>query len=148
MAEKKCGLKMHKNILVAYDGSKCGKKALDQAIEMAGACGSTLHLVHVVAVNDEYMAMGVGLEEKLSKEAVALVDQAMKKIKKAGVKSDSVIVHEEQPYRAIIAEAAKRKADLIVLGTHGRTGLPKILLGSVAQRVIGHASCPVLVVPG
>jgi nucleotide-binding universal stress UspA family protein len=147
MAGKKCGLKASQSILVAYDGSKCGKKALDQAISLADACGSTLHLLHVIGINDEYMALGIGLEEKLNKEAVALVGQAMKKIAKAGVKADSVIVHEEQPFRAIISEAAKRKANLIVLGTHGRTGLPKILMGSVAQRVIGNAICPVLVVP-
>ena len=52
-----------------------------------------------------------------------------------------------KPYEFIVKEAEDREIDLIVMGTHGRTGLTRVLMGSVAQSVIGHAPCPVLVVP-
>jgi nucleotide-binding universal stress UspA family protein len=54
---------------------------------------------------------------------------------------------DDQPYRAIVDEAKKHNVSLIVVGTHGRTGMTKVLLGSVSQRIIGHAPCNVMVVP-
>ncbi len=147
MAEKQSCLKLHDSILVAYDGSRFSDTALQQAIDLARGCSSKLSLVHVVDVNVEYMAMNIGLTEKLEEEGAKLLAQGMQKVEQAGLKAEGIIVHDDQPYRPIVEEAKKRKASLIVMGTHGRTGLTRLLLGSVAQLVIGHAPCPVLVVP-
>lgn len=58
------------------------------------------------------------------------------------------IVHQgDRPYKFIVAEAARTKADMIILGTHGRTGLKRLMMGSVTARVIGHAPCKVMVIP-
>jgi len=147
MTEMQCGLKLHGTILVGYDGSKFSEAALDQAMELARACRSKLYVMHVVDLNVEYMAMTPGLEEKLETEARNTIGKAEAKVKAAGLECEAIMGYDDQPYRPIIEEAKKRQVALIVVGTHGRTGLANILLGSVSQRVIGHAPCPVLVVP-
>jgi len=147
MATKQCGLKLHDSILVAYDGSKFSEAALSQAIDMAKVCRSALYVMHVTDLNVEYMAMTPGLEEELEKAARRLLKKAENKVKKAGLACEAIMGYDDQPHRPIVAEAKKRKVGLIVLGTHGRTGLAKVLLGSVSERVIGHAPCTVMVVP-
>ncbi|MGV1099586.1 universal stress protein [Thiovibrio sp. JS02] len=147
MAEKPCCLTLHDSILVAYDGSKYSESALALAIEMVSACAGKLCLVHVVDANVEYMAISVGLSEKMEEEGANILAQGLKKAEEAGVKAEGVVMHDDQPYRPIVEEAKRRKASLIVMGTHGRTGLTRLLLGSVAQLVIGHAPCAVMVVP-
>jgi len=148
MAEKTCGLKLHDSLLVAYDGSKFSNKALDQGIAMAEACGSMLFIVHVVDINEEYLALSPGLSEKMEAEAARTLEAAEDKVKKAGIKCEAILAYGSQPYRPIVDEAAKRKVSLIIMGSHGRSGLKKVLMGSVSQRVIGHAPCSVLIVPG
>ena len=147
MAGMQCGLKLHGSILVAYDGSKFSEAALKQAIEMANACRSKLYVMHVVDLNVEYMAMTPGLTDKLEAEARKTLKKAESKVKKAGLECEAIMGHDDQPYRPIVEEAKKRKVSLLVVGTHGRTGLTKVLLGSVSQRIVGHAPCSVLVVP-
>ncbi len=147
MAETRCGLKLHDSILVAYDGSKFSEAALRQAMEMAKTCRSKLFVMHVVDLNVEYMAISSGLEEKMEEEARKMLKKAENKVKKAGLKCEAIMGYDDQPHRPIVDEAKKRKISLIVVGTHGRTGLAKVLMGSVSQRIIGHAPCAVLVVP-
>lgn len=147
MATKQCGLKVHDSILVAYDGSKFSEVALSQAIDMAKACRSKLYVMYVVDLNVEYMTMTLALEEELEKGARRLLKKAENKVKKAGLACEAILGYDDQPHRPVVAEAKKRKVALIVVGTHGRTGLAKVLMGSVAQRIIGHAPCTVMVVP-
>lgn len=147
MATKQCGLRLHDSILVAYDGSKFSEAALDQAIDMAKACQSTLYVMHVVDLNVEDMALSPGLEAKLEEEARKVLDQAGEKVKQAGLACETIMGYDDQPYRPIVEEAKKRKISLIMVGTHGRTGLARVLMGSVSQRIIGHAPCTVMVVP-
>ncbi|MEW6594142.1 MAG: universal stress protein [Thermodesulfobacteriota bacterium] len=147
MATKQCGLKLYDSILVAYDGSKFSEAALAQAIDMARACRSKLYVMHVVDLNVEYMAMTPGLEEQLEAAARKLLKKAENKVKKAGLACEAIMGYDDQPHRPIVAEAKKHKVALIVVGTHGRTGLAKVLMGSVSQRIIGHAPCTVMVVP-
>lgn len=147
MAASQCGLRVHDSILVAYDGSNFSEAALAQAIDMAKACQSKLYVMHVVDLNVEYMAITPGLEAQLEQEARKILNQAEEKVKKAGLVCEAIMGYDDQPYRPIVEEAKKRKVSLVVVGTHGRTGLAKVLMGSVSQRIIGHAPCTVMVVP-
>lgn len=126
----------HQGILVATDGSRHG----DAAARLAGqlALEWQLPLTVVSAVLPSH-------NEQRRREAVAAIDRA-----KAGLAGLPVtvtgIVAEGRPEQVILDQAGKAGADLIVIGTHGRTGLDRLLMGSVAERVIGFAACPVLAV--
>jgi nucleotide-binding universal stress UspA family protein/uncharacterized membrane protein YfcA len=126
----------HKCILVATDGSRHG----DAAARLAGhlALEWQLPLTVVSAVLPSH-------NEQRRREAVTAIDRV-----KAGLAALPVtvtgVVAEGRPEQVILDQAGKAGADLIVIGTHGRTGLDRLLMGSVAERVIGFAACPVLAV--
>ena len=135
-------------ILAALDGSPTSEAALEQAIQLATAFGSTVFLVHVLDMYPESIAVASDMEERLSQEAREILENGQARVEAAGVACAGTSVHiGGQPHAFITREATERNVDLIVLGSHGRTGLRKLLVGSVAERVIGHAPCPVLVVP-
>ncbi|UUZ63671.1 universal stress protein [Polaromonas sp. P1-6] len=141
-------------ILVPVDGSVTSETALDEAIRLAQLTGARLRLIHVV---DELSYVN-GFESAMNyiNEIIPLMREAGEKLlahgrQKAldqGVSADSVLV-EEVPGRICdhVAEQARlAKADLIVVGSHGRRGIGRVLLGSDAEQIIRHASVPVLVV--
>ena len=130
-----------KNILLATDGSLCCETAVERAIELAKEQSATLLAVSVVYTNDEYLALAPGIISK-AKEKLATIVQ---KGKEAGV-DVNVVVKEGEAYEAINALAQKNNVDLIVMGSHGRKRLQSLLMGSVTERTIGYATCPVLVV--
>jgi nucleotide-binding universal stress UspA family protein len=141
-------------ILVPVDGSPTSEKALDEAIRLAQLSGAKLRLVHVV---DELSYVN-GFESAMNyvNEIIPLMREAGEKLlaqdrKKAldkGVSADCVLVV-GGPGRICdhVAEQARRaKADLIVVGSHGRRGIGRVLLGSDAEQIVRHAPVPVLVV--
>lgn len=143
-------------ILVPVDGSPTSQKALDEAIRLAQLTGARLRLVHVV---DELSYVN-GFEPAMNylNEIIPLMREAGEKLlahqrQKAldkGVEVDSVLIV-EGPGRICdhVAEQARRiKADLIVVGSHGRRGIGRVLLGSDAEQIVRHAPVPVLVVRG
>ncbi|MEW6118814.1 MAG: universal stress protein [Pseudomonadota bacterium] len=125
-----------KRILVATDGSPHSGSAVETAGQFARAAGLPLNVVSVVTSSHS---------ESRRKDAERAVAAALERMQALGVQAEGA-VEEGRPDEAIVKMAESVRADLIVVGSHGRTGLAKILLGSVAQRVIGHAACPVLVV--
>ena len=129
--------KMWENgILVAVDGSRHADMAAVAAGNLAKRCGMPLTVLAVCASDD------------LSCELVKpLADRVRDLLRQDGVAADSVAL-EGKPADAIIQAARDNDCDLIVLGSHGRTGLDRILMGSVSQQVVTHAKCPVLVVKG
>jgi nucleotide-binding universal stress UspA family protein len=134
-------------ILVAVDGSSFADMAVDQAISLGSVCNSEIFLISVVDLYPEQMAVAPNLLEKMSEEAGQYLAKAKQKVDAAKIPCETIVRMGGKPHEFIV-EAAKDKAvDLVVMGTHGRTGLARVLLGSVAQNVIGHAPCPVLVVP-
>ncbi len=143
---------LYRKIMVATDGSEPVKKAVDTAIEFARLSGAQLYAVYVIAA--EHMTghpKDVGWEramkEQLStegKEATAFVETAGKA---ANVQVESVLL-EGNPANEIVDFAEKNDIDLIVMGTLGRTGIQKFLLGSVAQNVVRHSRKAVMVVRG
>lgn len=134
-----------KNILLATDGSKHSVFATEKAIDFAKSYGGRLTAVSVVDVPDELFAEAPTLVDELVSKAKGYVDIVKKKAESSGI-STRTFVQEGESYRAIIKLATEGNADMIVMGSHGRTGLKRLLMGSVTEKVIGHAPCPVLVV--
>ncbi|MDO8281251.1 MAG: universal stress protein [Thermodesulfovibrionia bacterium] len=143
-----CPITGLKNILIAFDGSASSEKALHEAINLAKSCGTKLHIMTVVEVNEEYEALAPKLVEKSDNEAKTFLDAAKSCAEREKV-SCSIIVHRgEDAAHFIVEEAERLKADMIVMGKHGRKkGLRRLLIGSVTEKVISHAGCKVLIVP-
>ena len=93
------------------------------------------------------LAAAPALQKKLTDQAKTLLEGVREKVEKKNIPFEAVLRTFAQPHEAIIREAKEKDIDLIVVGTHGRTGLKGLFMGSVAQKVISHAPCPVLVVP-
>ena len=142
-----CPLTRGERILVAVDGSAFADAAVDQAISLGGICNSEIFVISVVALYPEQMEVAPALVETMSEDVRKHLDQAKEKIEKADISCETIVHMGGQPHQFIIQEAKDKGIDLILMGTHGRSGLKRILLGSVAQNVIGHAPCPVMVVP-
>ena len=134
-----------KNILLATDGSPNCETAVDRAIEIARDQAASLTAVSVVYTNDEYMALAPGIVDDLIKKAKEKLTTIEQKAKDAGVEMSSV-VKEGEAFEAITNLARDNDIDLIVMGSHGKMGLQRLLMGSVTERTIGYAACPVLVV--
>ena len=134
-------------ILLATDGSESVEAAIQEAINIARVCSSRLFVLSVVEVNPEYEALAPNIVEKAETETKEHVDSVKKRAEKEGISCETIVHQGEEPYRFIVDEAKKTKVDMIVMGSHGRTGLKRLMMGSVTARVIGHAPCKVLVVP-
>jgi nucleotide-binding universal stress UspA family protein len=142
-----CPLSRGERILVAVDGSVFSDAAVDQAISLGVICNSQIFVIGVVDLYPEQMEVAPALVEKMSADVRQHIDKAKQKVDEANIPCETIIHMGGKPHVFIIQEAKERAIDLIVMGTHGRTGIKRILMGSVAQNVIGHAPCPVLVVP-
>jgi hypothetical protein len=124
-------------ILLATDGSRHGERAAQAAGQVAKIFGLPITVLSVLRSRfDDVWHTEAELEVERIKGGLAL----------QGIEVDSALVEGVDPAAAIVELARQRGADLIVMGSHGRTGLSRLLLGSVAEGVIGHAACPVLVV--
>lgn len=145
---------MYQRILVPVDGSPTSTRGLKEAIKLARLTGARLRLVHVV---DE-LALASGLEaatmmtgemvQLLREGGERLLARARASAEKAGVTADTVLGDSlaGRICDQVIDQARKWRADLIVLGTHGRRGLGRMLLGSDAEMIVRLASVPVLLV--
>lgn len=145
--------KIYRNIMVATDGSEFVRRAVSAAIEIAKLSEAKLYAVHVIA-NDEFSRTypkDTELEMTFldyfrteGKEATAYVETSGRA---ENVEVESVIL-EGSPSREIVDFAEKNDIDLIVMGTLGKTGIRRFLLGSVAENVVRHSRKAVLVVRG
>lgn len=133
------------NILLATDGSAHSEAALDRAFHFAKLCNSTITAVSVVDVYPEFYAEAPEVVEKMEKKAVEIIDHVREKAEKAGVKVETKVLSGHAA-EEIVGLADEIKAGVILMGSRGRSGIKKFIMGSVAERVIGLASCPVLVV--
>jgi nucleotide-binding universal stress UspA family protein len=147
---------MYSKILVAVDGSDTSLHALQQAIELARNLSATLRIVHVVDMN----WLPLGPELAIDIEAISTVRRsagekilaaARETAQKAGLESESALMETETPTQhvaeTIAKEASRWPADLVVLGTHGRRGFERMLLGSVAEGMARRSPVPVLLIP-
>jgi nucleotide-binding universal stress UspA family protein len=142
-----------RNIMVATDGSELVKKAVDSAIEIAKLNETKLYAVYVIAMEGYSItpyidpALEKAMKEQLineGKEAIAYVENAGRA---ANVEIESVVL-EGSPAEEIVDFAEENDIDLIIMGTQGRTGIPRFLIGSVAENVVRHCKKTVLVVRG
>ncbi len=134
-----------KNVLVATDGSKYSSSAEKKAIDFAASYGGALTVISVVDVPSELYAESPKTVDKLIKKAKGYVEAVRKDAKASGIKVET-LVREGEAYKVITDTAKELFVGIIVMGSHGRTGLKRLLMGSVTEKVIGHAPCPVLVV--
>ena len=143
-----CPLTRGRRILVAVDGSPYGDHAVEQAISLGEVCSSTIYALSVAEIHPEYLAEAPKLVERVEKEARQIAEEAKAKVEKAGLTGETMTRTMAQPAEAILEFAREKEIDLIVMGTRGRSRIKRLILGSVAQRVVGQAPCPVMVVPG
>lgn len=148
MVKQVCPTPGFERLLVATDGSSFSKAAVEEAIKIARACSSMLYVVLVIETSAEIEMWDAQSADKLEKVMRNYLNGIKSTAAKAGVTCDVILHLGDEPYKDIVSEAKKRKASTIIMGSHGRTGLTRLLMGSVVSRVIGHAPCKVLVVPG
>jgi nucleotide-binding universal stress UspA family protein len=146
---------MYKHILVAVDESDTSNLALHEAMKLAKEQHAALRLVHVVDETPAYMTMdtafALGDFQKAMREAgQKVLATCAATARQAGVEVDTkfIVLQTQRICDAIIEEAKRWPADLIVIGTHGRHGFNHLLLGSVAEGVIRLATSPVLAIRG
>lgn len=143
-----------RRVMMASDFSPASRAAFARAVELARANRATLLLMHAVTLppptlGGEYIPpqtwerIDAAARAAAQKQLAALVAKA----RRAGVRAVGLIMT-GSPHEVIVRAARARRADVLVLGTHGRTGLPRLFLGSVASRVLATAPCPVLTVRG
>ena len=145
---------MYERILIATDGSKLSKKAVSSAIALAGLCQAELVALKVVPRYPmSYFEGGLAVdsaevdrvEKAWQAEAQAAVDVVAKAASGKGVQCKAVTAKSDSVADAIIATAKKQGCDLVVMASHGRKGIKRLLLGSETQHVLTHAEIPVLV---
>ena len=145
----------YSKILYATDYSKASTRALDEAIALAKQNAAELLVLHVIDPVPPYVAgddiggaeLYMKLEETTKQDAETSMNKLMEKLRKLKVNAKSLLLRGTAPEQ-IVKTAKSRRANLIVIGTHGRTGLSKLLMGSVANKVVSTAHCPVLSVHG
>lgn len=140
-----------RRILVATDFSECSAAAWEEALATAAENGAKLLVVHTYGLPRTLQSAGVSAkqydewEKKTRAAADAKMDRLLAQARRRNVEVDHQILC-DLPDHAILESASDFQADLLVLGTHGRRGLTRFLLGSVASSVLARAKCPVLVV--
>ena len=142
----------YQNILVPVDGSETSFAAVAKAAELAKAFGSKITVVQVLTL-DPYIAAEYitanqtnDLIERARASIVKTLEEAKQKFTEQGVEAETKLLEGQVIAREITNAAKDLNADLIVIGSHGRTGLKKLFLGSVAQSILSEGTIPVLVV--
>ena len=154
MGSEMCIRDRFNHILVPIDGSETSMLAVSKASGLALAFGSRITLIHVI---DNYPFIGVGADYALGQNeylaaatasANAALARGVAALAAEGLHSDQRVIDGHVVHEGIVDTAIAIAADLIVMGSHGRSGIEKLLLGSVTQRVLQDARVPVLVVKG
>ena len=139
-----------RRILVPVDMSEYSRAALEVACELARACQADLHLMHAYGLSSSdypYMAyMSTDVERHVVENSRRELEEWSKRCV-PGDLPPKLHTSPKEPRVAVLEAAEELEADLIVMGTHGRSGLKRVLLGSVAEYVVRSATRPVLTVP-
>ena len=137
----------YKKIMIATDGSDCSRLATDKGIELARLSGGTVYAVHVIST--AYLSPRGGgwelIHEELKKQGQQAVDYIKGFGEINGIKVESILL-EGNPSEELIRYADEEKMDIVIMGTLGKTGLDRLLIGSVAGNLVRHSSVPVMVV--
>ncbi len=146
---------MYRHILIPTDGSELAQRAVIHGLSLAKSVGASVTVLTVEASFNVYdvpsskvhQMSGAFAEhaEHAKAHAAKILSAVAEAAKAAGVPCDTVQIVQDHPYEAIIATAKDKGCDLIVMASHGRTGIAAIVLGSVTTKVLTHTSIPVLV---
>lgn len=147
MSTTQCPIPRVENLLLCTDGSEFSEGAIREGISLAKTCSSRILAMTVVETNPEYETIAPQLVEKEIEKARAHLESVRERASKEGVNCEIIIRQGEDSYRYVVEEAEKNHAEMIIMGRRGRTGLKRLMMGSVTAKVIGHANCNVLVVP-
>ena len=142
-----------KKVLVANDFSDSSRNAMDYAEMIAAKFGASIDLIHVVQATSSLASPGgplitpglLGRHESMEVEARAQLEHHADELRGRGLTVKPLVLIGD-PLECLIDTAKKGKADLLVVGTHGRTGVAHLLLGSVAESILRSSPCPVLCV--
>ena len=145
----------YSRILHATDYSKASARALAEAVALAKQNKAELLVLHVIEPVAAYVTgediggaeLYMKLEETTKRQAQTSMNKLVEQLKKSKVNVKSLL-RRGIPHEQIVSAAQNRRANLIVIGTHGRTGLSKLFMGSVAGKVVSMAHCPVMTVRG
>ena len=140
------------NILVPVDGSETSHAAVEKAVEFAKAFGSKITVVQALVL-DPYIAaeyISASQTNDLIERALTSIEESLAaakaKFNEQGIEVETKLLEGQVIHREIIRAAEELHADLIIIGSHGRTGFKKLFLGSVAQSLLGESHIPVLIV--
>ncbi|MCY4729883.1 universal stress protein [Natronomonas gomsonensis] len=137
---------MYDQILFPTDGSDGENRALDHVLDIASSHGSTVHILNVADTTRDSLTRIQGeVVDVLEREGEDLLEEVAERAQERGVETVSTVVQGE-PYRTIVEYADEYDIDLIVMPTHGRSGLQRLLLGSTTERVVRRAEVPVLTI--
>ncbi|EOQ70953.1 universal stress protein [Acinetobacter pittii] len=143
---------LYQHILVPIDGSETSMVAMKEAIKLGKALNSKITVVQVMALDpfiaDAYVKTGETNEliERTRTYLLDILEQAKQQFSNEGLTVETKLLEGFVVHEEIIQAAQDLNADLIVMGSHGRTGVRKLVLGSVAQKVLGESHIPVLIV--
>jgi len=145
---------MYRHFLIPTDGSELAEHGVAHGLALAKFVGARVTIIIVEEWPGAWLAFAepaagaafFELTEQIKKRAASVLDRVANTAKQAGVPCETVQVQHAQPYEAIIATATDRGCELIVMGSHGRSGLSAVVLGSVTNKVLTYTKVPVLVV--
>jgi nucleotide-binding universal stress UspA family protein len=140
---------MYRHILIPTDGSKLAEHGVTHGLALAKSLGAKVSVIFVVEPFSEmtgrFLEAVARYAELRKEQATSVLDRTANAAKEAGVSCETIQVENGQPDQAIIAAAEDKGCDLIVMSSHGRSGLSRLLIGSVTNKVLTHAKTPVLV---
>ena len=146
---------MYRHILIPTDGSELSRRAVQHGLSLAKAVGAKVTAltvegsfdVYTVPASKVYEMSGAFAQhaERAKAHARGILDEIAEEADAAGVICETLQVEQDHPYQGIIDTAEQRGCDLIVMASHGRSGIKAIVLGSVTTKVLTHTKIPVLV---
>jgi len=140
---------MYRHILIPTDGSKPAEHGMAHGLSLAKSLGAKVTVIFVVEpfseMSGRFLEVVARYAELRKEQAKSVLDRAANAAKAAGVSCETIQVDNAQPHQAIIAAAEDKGCDLIVMSSHGLSGLSVLLIGSVTNKVLTHAKTPVLV---
>ena len=140
---------LYRNIVIATDGSENSQRAISCGVEIAKLSGATVHALYVVdtpsMISETWTAGKEMVHELIIREGKKVLSKVKKIIEDSGVEVKEVLL-EGYPSEEIINFAENNNMDLIVMGTLGKTGLERFLVGSVAENVVRNSKVPVMVI--
>ena len=143
-----CPVAKMEKLLLSTDRSEFSEGAIREAINLAKTCGSKLYVISVAEVPDFLFLDSLPpAAETLEMQTREHLESVKERVENEGLTCEIIQRRGGEPYKYIVDEAAKNNVEMLIMGRRGRTGVMRLMMGSVTARTIGHAPCKVMVVP-